>query len=198
MLSMSSVLHQASRRAILTPLSLRCLSASASRAKAVENMKKLFNSQITAELNASQLNLSASIWFSEKELTGMAAFALKESQDERAHAIELIDFGLKRDISIDLEALPAPHAHWESIEALWVDLLEYEKKNSDNLYTLADAAYACQDHALVTFLQPFHTEQVNAVASLKTLVAKVREESRTPGLIRQLDGDLQAKSSAGG
>ena len=125
----------------------------------------------------------------------MANFTRQESLDERTHAVEMIDFGLKRDFPIDLEALPAPHAHWPSIEALWVDLLQAEKDNSAALYTLADAAHACQDHALVTFLQPFHTEQVNAVSSLKTLVAKVKEDRTSPGLIRQLDNELGAAST---
>lgn len=169
---------------------------STTRSEAVDKMHKAFNSQVTNELNASQLYLSASIWFSEQELTGMSAFALTESQEERAHALEMVEFGLKRDYPIDLEALPAPHSHWRSIEALWVDLLEAEKSNSQAIFRLADAANDCQDHALVTFLQPFHTEQVNAVANLKTIVAKVREETRTPGLIRQLDTEMGAGRKA--
>lgn len=63
----------------------------------------------------------------------MADFALNESLEERTHALELIDFGLKLGFPVDLEALPAPNAHWPSIEALWVDLLEAEKKNSASL-----------------------------------------------------------------
>mmetsp|Transcript_18705 Transcript_18705/g.35552 ORF Transcript_18705/g.35552 Transcript_18705/m.35552 type:complete len:192 (-) Transcript_18705:67-642(-) len=188
---LSSLLQNTSRRLVVTT-SRRVLSTS--RAEAVTKMHQLFNSQITKEMNASQLYLSASIWFSEKELTGMANFSLNESLEERTHALEMIDFGLKLDFPIDLEALPAPHAHWSSIEALWVDLLEAEKKNSASLYTLADAAHACQEHALVTFLHPFHTEQVNGIANLNTVVAKVKEEIRTPGLIRQLDNELGAGS----
>jgi ferritin len=110
--------------------------------------------------------------------------------------LELVDFALKRDIPVNLEALPAPHAHWESAEDLWSDLLEAEKSNSQALYTLANAAHECMDHAVTTFLQPFHTEQVNAIADMKTILAKVREEAKTPGLIRQLDSELG--SSAGG
>lgn len=160
---------------------------------AVGKLHKLFNSQITNEMNASQLYLSASIWCNEKELTGMASFMLKESTEERNHALELVDFGLKRDFPIDLETLSAPHAHWESIEALWSDLLQAEQTNSQALYTLATAAQECHDHALTTFLMPFHTEQVDAVADMKSILAKVKEESVSPGLIRQLDTQIGAE-----
>ena len=159
-------------------------------------MHKLFNSQVTNEMNASQLYLSASIWCNERELTGMASFTLKESEEERAHAIELVDFGLKRDIPISLEALQAPHANWNTPEDLWNDLLEAEKANSQTLYKLADAASSCHDHAVTTFLMPFHSEQVDAVADMKTILAKVKEDSATPGLIRQLDRELEQMGGA--
>jgi len=185
---MISFVQKATTRAVLRPYVTSRIFSS----EAVNKMHKLFNSQITNEMKASQLYLSASIWCSEKELTGMASFMLKESNEERAHSLELIDFALKRDIPIDLEALPAPHAHWDSAQDLWADLLQAEKTNSQALYDLATAAHERQDHAVTTFLQPFHTEQVNAVADLKTILAKVREESKTPGLIRQLDSALGA------
>lgn len=158
--------------------------------KKVDSMHELFNAQVTNEFAASRNYLSAHIWFTEKELTGMASFALKESQEEHKHALTFVNFGLKRDIPIDLEPLPAPHARWESPEAVWSDLLEAEKSNSKALYELANAAHAAQDHAVTTFLMPFHSEQVDAEDNLKTILAKVREETRTPGLIRQLDSEM--------
>lgn len=176
----------------------RLLSTNPPLTEALQQLHTLFNTQITHEFNASQLYLSARIWFSEQELTGMAAYCLAESTQERNHALEMIDFGLKRDVPVTLQALPMPHAHWESIEALWVDLLQAEKTNAAALYTLANAAQTCQDHAMLTFLQPFHLEQTNAVANLKTLVAKVREEARSPGLIRQLDTELERSTTKAG
>ena len=186
----SSLVGAALRSPCLASLGRRsCFST-----EAINKMHSLYNSQITNEMNASQLYLSASIWCDEKELTGMASFMRKESTEERDHALEMIDFALKREIPVDLEALPQPHAHWESVEALWADLLGAEKANSKALYTLADAAQACQDHAVTTFLMPFHSEQVEAVANMKTILAKVREESVTPGLIRQLDTQIGAEA----
>lgn len=188
MTMMSAVFQRTTAR--VAPRHLRLMSTDA----AVDKMHKLYNSQITNELNASQLYLSAKIWCDEKELAGMASFMLKESTEERNHAIEMVEFALKRDFPVELEALAAPHARWESPESLWSDLLEAEKTNTNALFGLANAAQECQDHALTTFLQPFHTEQVNAVADMKTILAKVREEKKTPGLIRQLDSEIGAQA----
>ena len=178
-----------------TALMQRLLSTSA---KKTETLNKLFNTQITNELNASRLYLSAHVWFSGKDLTGMSKFTLQESQEEHNHALELIEFGLKRDIPIELEALMAPHAKWESPESLWAELLQAEKHNSQALYELANAAHAAQDHAVTTFLMPFHSEQVDAVDNIKTILAKVKEESKTPGMIRQLDSEMERTSGSSG
>lgn len=51
------------------------------------------------------------------------------------------------------------------------------------------------DHAVTTFLMPFHMEQVNAEDQLRTIVAKVCDENKTPGLLRQLDYELGSETN---
>jgi ferritin len=157
---------------------------------AVQKLYELFNAQITNELAASQLYLSASIWCEGKEFVGMASYMRKESDEERFHALSLIDFANKRDIPIRLEEVPAPEYRWDTLEDLWSNLLECERANTQALYEVADAAQACHDHAITTLLMPFHTEQVESEGNLKTILAKVREENLTPGLVYQLDTEL--------
>jgi len=157
---------------------------------AVQKLHELFNTQITNEFSASQLYLAASIWCEEKEFVGMANYMRAESNEERSHALSLIDFANKRDIPIELEEIPAPESDWNTLEDLWSDLLNSEKANTQALYAVADAAQNCHDHAVTTLLMPFHTEQVESEGQLKTILAKVREENLTPGLVYQLDTEL--------
>lgn len=156
----------------------------------VQKLYELFNSQITAEFSASHLYLAASIWCEEKEFVGMANFMRSESEEERSHALSLVNFANKRDIPIELEDIPAPESDWDTLEDLWSDLLASEKRNTQNLYAVADAAQNAHDHAIITLLQPFHSEQVESEGQLKTILAKVREENLTPGLVYQLDTEL--------
>ena len=120
----------------------------------------------------------------------MSNFMRAESNDERSHALSLIDFANKRDMPIEVEDIPAPDSDWNTLEDLWSDLLESEKANTQSLYALADAAQTCHDHAVTTLLMPFHTEQVESEGRLKTILAKVRGENLTPGLVYQLDTEL--------
>ena len=156
----------------------------------VQKLYDLFNAQITNEFSASHLYLAASIWCEEKEFVGMASWMRSESDEERSHALSLVDFANKRDIPIELEDIPAAASDWDTLEALWSDLLESEKSNTQSLYDVADAAQTAHDHAILTLLQPFHSEQVESEGQLKTILAKVREENLTPGLVYQLDTEL--------
>jgi ferritin len=79
-----------------------------------------------------------------------------ESNDERLHALEFISFACKRSIPIQLEDLKAPSADWKTPEELWEDVLQAEVDNTQSLLELGDAASKCSDHAVTTFLMPFH------------------------------------------
>lgn len=157
---------------------------------------ELFNAQVTHELEASQLYLSASIWCDRNDLIGMAKFMRSESDDERMHALAFIDFANKRNIPLKLEDIEAPDAEWRNPEELWQDILTAEMENTQSLLALADAAAQCSDHAVGAFLQPYHMEQVNAEDSLRVILSKVRDENKTPGLIRQLDSELGNEAKA--
>ena len=150
----------------------------------------LLNEQITHELEASQLYLSACIWCEGERLDGMASYMLAEAEAERRHALGIVAFAQKRGIAVKLAALEAPKSGWETPLALWKDLLGAEQENTQSLYRFADAAQQCSDHALTAFLMPYHQEQVESEANLEAILEKVREESQTPGLLRQLDSSL--------
>ena len=163
--------------------------------EARDKLLDLYNYQITREFAASQLYLSASIWCDSRELVGMAGYMLSESTEERTHGLSLIDFASKRNIDITLEDIPAPPSNWDTVEDLWRDMLRAEEENTQALLNLADAAQACHDYAVLAFLQPFHIEQLDSESKLKTIIAKVKDENETPGLLRQLDHELAGESS---
>ena len=163
---------------------------------------------------------------------------LAESAEERGHALEFVQFANKRNIPIELATIGAPNSQWESPEEVWADILKLEETNTANLLKVAEAANACQDYAVLAFLNPFHVsnacificiimtwfmwlyylnlwvaaclvdslslihfiqymtctrsqmEQVDAEDKISTILAKVKDENKTPGLLRQLDHEL--------
>ncbi len=138
---------------------------------------------------ASQVYLSASIWFDSQDWEGMAAYMLAESEEERAHGLGFVDFANKRNFPIELQAIPAPVScnEWKSPEDVWQTILELEQSNTQSLLNVAEAANECHDFAILAFLNPYHMEQVNAEDKIGSILAKVKDENRTPGLLRSLD-----------
>jgi len=157
-----------------------------------KELLNLFNKQVTQEFIASQTYLSASIWFHQNDWEGMASYMLAESDEERVHGLGFVDFANKRSIPIELQSVPAPPSlsHWDSPEDVWESILELEKTNTVSLLNLAEAANGCHDYAVLAFLNPFHMTQVNEVDKIGGILAKVRDENRTPGLLRSLDLEL--------
>jgi ferritin len=150
-----------------------------------------YNSQITNELTASQLYLSASLWCEQRELSGMAKYFRAESDEERGHALLFVDFANRRRIPIELQALQPPPRDWADAQALWECLLEAERQNTESLKELADFADDDGDRSMTAFLDPFHMEQVESEDHLMKIIAKIRDQKETPGLLRQLDTELE-------
>jgi len=162
-----------------------------------EKLVDLFNRQITQEFIASQTYLSASIWFNQNDWEGMASYMLSESDEERVHGLGFVDFANKRNIPIELMAVPAPQpgpSCWNSPEDVWRSILELERTNTKSLLNLAEAANECNDFAVLAFLNPFHMTQVNEEDKIGGILAKVRDENRTPGLLRSLDIELGSQA----
>ena len=142
---------------ITTTFSTTQSSESPTKLVASDELLDLINKQVTNELSASQLYLSASLWCETHDLCGMAAYMRAESKEERDHAMGVIDYAQKRDFTIDLEELEVPDSGWSNVQELWETLLQAEEQNTQNILKLADAASACGDHATTAFLMPYHT-----------------------------------------
>mmetsp|Transcript_58443 Transcript_58443/g.142924 ORF Transcript_58443/g.142924 Transcript_58443/m.142924 type:complete len:250 (+) Transcript_58443:170-919(+) len=168
----------------------------ATSGQASEDLLTLFNEQVTNEFVASHLYLSASIWFETNDFEGMARYMRSESEEERTHALSLIDFANKRSIPINLDGIPNGQSSsaWSSPLDVWQALLKLEQDNTQSLLRLAEAAQSRHDYAVLAFLNPFHMEQVDAEAKIQTILAKVKDEQKTPGLLRQLDHELGQES----
>ncbi|KAL7564577.1 hypothetical protein ACA910_017924 [Epithemia clementina (nom. ined.)] len=154
-----------------------------------QELLDLFSRQVSQELYASQVYLSAHIWFTAQEYSGMAAWALEESGEEREHGLSILKFANKRRFPVKLNPLPAPKSDWQSIVEVWQDILSLEQQNSQSLLNVAAAADRCHDYASLSFLGPFHEEQIDAEAKISKILAKIRHAS--PELLRQVDHDLE-------
>eukprot|EP00537_Pseudo-nitzschia_pungens_P012441 CAMPEP_0172394344 /NCGR_PEP_ID=MMETSP1061-20121228/14431_1 /TAXON_ID=37318 /ORGANISM="Pseudo-nitzschia pungens, Strain cf. pungens" /LENGTH=219 /DNA_ID=CAMNT_0013125671 /DNA_START=139 /DNA_END=798 /DNA_ORIENTATION=+ len=142
-------------------------------------MLSLVSKQVSVELMASQQYMAASIWFRSRNMDGMAAWMLDESDEERGHGKEILEFAMKNHYQVTIEPLAAPQAEWNSPVDVWATILALEENNTQNLLRIAQEADACGQYGVKAFLDPFHVEQIEAEDKVGGILAKVQGASDT-------------------
>lgn len=137
-------------------------------------MLSLISKQVSVELMASQQYMAASIWFRARNMDGMAAWMLDESDEERGHGKQILEFAMKNHYQVVLEPLQAPQTEWSSPADVWATILALEENNTQNLLRIARAADECGQYGVKAFLDPFHVEQIEAEDKVGGILAKVR------------------------
>ncbi|KAL3093159.1 hypothetical protein niasHT_003939 [Heterodera trifolii] len=134
------------------------------------SVEEAINKQIRNELNASYAYLAMANYFNRVDvaLSGATEFFGKQSVEERAHALKLIDYVNARGGHVKLMPLPAPaQQEWVNLHSALLDALELEKANNANLLKLHKLASDNNDPDLTNFLEEFYLrEQVDEIQRL--------------------------------
>lgn len=139
-----------------------------------EGMVKKLNAQITSEFNASQTYLAMACMFESLGLPLLARRFRTQTEEERQHALKILDYVLTQGGKVQLEALPAPRAEYPSVLAAIEAAVEHEKRVTRQIHELCAAAESEKDYATRNFLDWYVEEQVEEVASMEQLAGAVR------------------------
>lgn len=134
------------------------------------NIEDALNNQINAELYSSYLYLSMSAYFESKSLSGFAKWMAIQSQEEYAHAMKFYAYLIQKGGKAKLAKIDEPKAEWKSILDVFEDTYAHEQKVSASINAIVDLALQEKDHATVSFLNWFVTEQVEEEATAQKLV----------------------------
>jgi ferritin len=158
-----------------------------------EKMRQALNGQINAEIYSSYLYLSMSAWFHSLNLPGCANWMRVQTQEELVHAVKLYDFVNGRGGRVELQAIEAPSAEWDSPLAAFQAAYQHEQKVTGLINSLVSMALAEQDHATNIFLQWFVTEQVEEEASANDVAQKLKLVGRDGSGLLMIDRELAAR-----
>lgn len=161
-----------------------------------DKVHEALNEQIRRELEAGYLYLSMSNYFEEENLPGFAAWMRAQSQEERDHALRIVDHLQDRDARVTYAELGAPHSEWDSPLHAIRAALEHEKEVSRHIHDLYDLAQEEGDHPARVMLEWFVEEQVEEERTFGDLVNHLeRIDGQAAGLL-VLDDQLAARSAA--
>jgi ferritin len=121
-------------------------------------------------------------------LTNFAQFFFMQAQEERDHAMKILNFILETGSSLQIPAIPQQKSDFTSAENAVAAALEWEKEVTKQIYNLVDIAVADKDYISQRFLDWFVTEQLEEISSISTLLDKVKMAGEK-GLL-MLDGHV--------
>jgi len=135
-----------------------------------EAMNKKLNTQITNEFLASQIYLSMACMFEDMGLRNLARVFRKQTEEERGHALKILDYVLENEGKVRLQAIPEPPAEWSTVTDAIAAALAHERKVTGQINELVALADQEKDYATRSFLNWFVDEQVEEVNSMSSLL----------------------------
>ncbi len=131
------------------------------------------NTQIGHELAAHNQYLACAIYYDALTMPRMAGFFYRQAEEERGHALMMVQYLVDTDESVVVPAVPAPRSAFGDLVEPVQLALDQERAVTDQINGLLRTAREESDYASEQFLQWFIKEQVEEVATMSDLLAVV-------------------------
>ncbi len=131
------------------------------------------NTQIGHELAAHNQYLACAIYYDALTMPRMAGFFYRQAEEERGHALMMVQYLVDTDEPVVVPAVPAPQSTFADLVEPVKLALEQERTVTDQVNGLLRTAREESDYASEQFLQWFIKEQVEEVATMSDLLAVV-------------------------
>ena len=130
----------------------------------------LLADQVGNEFSASQQYIAVGAWFEQQTLPELAGFFYQQAVEERNHAMMLLKFQMDTDRKADLPGIAQPKSDFANAKEPVELALAQEKRVTEQITALANAARAESDFQAEQFMQWFLKEQVEEVSSMNDLL----------------------------
>lgn len=138
-----------------------------------EKMCEKLNEQITAEFGASHKYMQMACTLDHMGLKMLSKWFVRQSGEEREHAMKIINYVLEVGASVTLDDIPKPKDKHKTVKDIVVAGLESEKTVTKMINDLVNLAESERDHATRSFLQWFVDEQVEEMSTFSDLLTMV-------------------------
>jgi len=139
-----------------------------------QKMEKALNEQISLEGYASYLYLSMASWADQQGLAGCSEFMHRQSIEEREHMLRLFHYINEVDGHAITPGIQQPPHEWKSIQVMFEEVYEHEKKVTKSINKLVDLSYKEQDHGTLNFLQWYVEEQREEEALMRQILDAIK------------------------
>ena len=124
-----------------------------------KKVAELINNQINKEFYSAYLYLDFSVYYEEVGLDGFANWYMIQAQEERDHAVLMLQYLQNNGEKVTLEAIAKPDKELkDKLQVLELGL-EHERYVTSLIHTIYEAAYSAKDFRTMQFLDWFVKEQ---------------------------------------
>jgi ferritin len=131
------------------------------------------NTQIGHELAAHNQYLACAVYYDALTMPRMASFFYRQAEEERGHALMMVQYLVDTDEAVVVPAVPAPRSTFGDLVEPVQLALDQERAVTEQVNGLLRTAREESDFASEQFLQWFIKEQVEEVATMSDLLAVV-------------------------
>ncbi|GAA6394048.1 ferritin [Clostridiales bacterium] len=139
-----------------------------------KKVAELINNQINKEFYSAYLYLDFSVYYEEVGLDGFANWYMIQAQEERDHAVLMLQYLQNNGEKVTLEAIAKPDKELkDKLQVLELGL-EHERYVTSLIHTIYEAAYSAKDFRTMQFLDWFVKEQGEEEKTAEDMIKKIR------------------------
>lgn len=157
-----------------------------------DTMVDALNKQISLEAYASHLYLSMASWCDKESMDGASKFMHDQSAEERIHMLKIFNYISEVDRHAVTPAVDQPPLEFESIQKMFAQVYEHEKKVTSSINRLVELAYKEDDFATMNFLQWYVEEQREEENLMRTILDRIKLIGDGPLSLFYIDKELQS------
>ena len=157
---------------------------------------ELINDQINKEFYSAYLYLQFSNFYVEQGLAGFANWYKVQAQEERDHAMLMLQYLQNNDVPVTLEAVAKPDAELKANMDPLKAGLAHEQYVTSLIHAIYEAAYEARDFRTMQFLDWFVKEQGEEETNATDLIKKMELFGSDPKGLYMLDQELAARTYA--
>ncbi len=138
------------------------------------------NEQVANEFAASQQYIAIAVHYDVETLPQLARFFYRQAVEERNHAMMIVQYLLDADAEVAIPGVESPQPTSPTRSSRCALALEQEKRVTEQIGELAQAAREEGDYQGEQFMQWFIKEQVEEVSSMSALLKIVERAAENP------------------
>ena len=158
-----------------------------------EKVRELLNEQINKELYSAYLYLDFSIYYDQQGLDGFANWYKIQAQEERDHAMLILEYLQNNGEKVELLAVAKPDKNPESLMDPSKMSLEHEQYVTSLINNIYGEAYAVKDFRTMQFLDWFVKEQLEEEKNSEDMITKMELFGGDSKGLYMLDAEYKAR-----